>query len=681
MQNVSSEYLTAVRARTRTDRITGTVALKSGATIQIDEKTLQTGSLQMVKSCITGEELAFGSVILSEVGLTIKTDQPQYVFYDAEVTLEYGVLLADKTWYTLPLGVYTVVEAGRTRDKIKLVAYDHLLKLDAKFDGTAIQGTPFNVLTTICELAGIPLSLTEDEIKAMPNGEQPIQIDEQSGCSTFRECVKVVCQLLAGFALATTDGGLKIRQFGKTPVAELTKSHRYSLETADYICKYVGVSITTSTAVYSSYDTSGGTGLEMEISMPPAWDNGTEETLQGMTDAVMNELKQLPYTPCDLEIPGDPALECGDLLSLPTDNGDVSSLITSYTWTFRSKMQVVSAGQNPYLKNIQPQKTQIIRELEKQTYSNKLIFYSFTNQGVVDISGSEIKELAKVTFVTTEATSAMFLAQLPVTVTVDDEVETTEVEHDVSVTDSTGATAEILDADGNPLTLKVVHSERTVKPGAVDLEIYYYMNGSQVEYELVDHLTAGKHILSLFYPLAELNGNQNNEFSVRLRCASGSVEIAKRALKATVTGQGLAATTAWDGTITIEEVVGRFGGKLKTGLRALSEAVDVHTEVPTPATITEVVGRFGGRLRTGLRGFVEEIKIAPIVEQQTIDPGKASMEWNYNERYVTLDDSGMKLQTGWSYTSAESDIDEGRMTVVKAITNDLASVESVEVIV
>lgn len=678
MINAPAGFYDAVRAPSRTDRFRATLTLKNGTAIELQTKDFSNGSISLVRQCVSGEDLDFGSAMLAELDFKIYTSESWNSFYDAVVTPVFGVL-SGESWLEVPLGVFRVAEAERSGTSVKMVAYDNVQALDKDYDGTAIQGTPFDVSTTICEICGLELALTEDEFEVFPNGEQPIQIDGETGCNTYRDCVKVVAQMMAAFVVADQDGKITFKRFSSDVTATLPASTRFSLTSADYICRYSAVTVKATNSTYTAVDTSAESGLEFVLETPPAWDNGTEETLQAMTDAVMEELKGLAYTPSTATIVGDPTIECGDRILYPTSEGDVSTLVTSVTWKFRGRCKLESKGSNPYLRTVQPQKTQIIRELEKQTYSNKLIFYSFTNQGVVDVSGSEIKELAKVTFVTTEATSAMFLAQLPVTVTVEDEVETAEVEHDVAVTDSTGATAEILDADGNPLTLKVVHSERTVKPGAVDLEIYYYMNGSQIDYELVDHLTAGKHILSLFYPFAELNGNQNNEFSVRLRCASGSVEIAKRALKATVTGQGLAATTAWDGTITIEEVVGRFGGKLQTGLRALSETVDVHTEIPTPATITEVVGRFGGRLRTGLRGFVEEITIAPIVEQQTIAPETEAMEWSFHERYVTMDDSGMKLQTVWSYESTESDIDEGRMTAVKAVVDDLASVESVEV--
>lgn len=39
----------------------------------------------------------------------------------------------------------------------------------------------------------------------------------------------------------------------------------------------------------------------------------------------------------------------------------------------------------------------------------------------------------------------------------------------------------------------------------------------------------------------------------------------------------------------------------------------------------------------------------------------------------------MQLKTVWNYESAEQAIDSGRMTVVKAVTNDLVNVERLEV--
>ena len=43
--------------------------------------------------------------------------------------------------------------------------------------------------------------------------------------------------------------------------------------------------------------------------------------------------------------------------------------------------------------------------------------------------------------------------------------------------------------------------------------------------------------------------------SVRLVCAGGTVKIAPYGIKATVTGQGMASETPWDGTLECEETL------------------------------------------------------------------------------------------------------------------------------
>lgn len=678
MYNVSTEYLSAVRRPSITDRLTGALTMKNGTEIPLTEKNFSEGGVLLSREVVSGEELEFGSAMLGQLTFSLRTHQPRYVFYGAKITLNYGVMLDDGSWYDVPLGVFEVSETERQQTVIRMVAYDNVLSLDKDYDGVAIYGTPFEILTTICELCGVTLAHTEEEILAMPNGDQAIQIDSTSGCNTFRDCAKIVAQLLAGFVVADQAGNIAIRQYGKAPVTTLTKKNRASTKLADYICQYVGLTIQSQKGKFSSYDSSFESGLELTIQDAPAWDYGTEESLQARTDALLAELVQISYTPANLSIFGDPSIECGDMLTLETDDGDVTTLVTGYTWKFRGRMSVESIGKNPYLKSTKPQKTQIIRELEKQTTNNKLIFYSFTNSAEIVAEGTEVKPLASVTFVTVEDTSAMFLAQLPVTAAVEDVVTTTEEEKTVAVKDATGAETAILDADGNPLTLTVVTANTDTRPGEVDLQIFYYMNGSLVDYQLIERLTAGPHILSLFYPFSELKGNTSNKFEVRILASGGSVTVSKRGFKATVTGQGLSATTVWDGTLTVEEVVAPFDMRSRMTVAAFTEEVSTRTQIPTPAAISEVVSAFSMRSRMSLVGFTAEVSVAHPVVQNTIVSSNL-LEWTYNDRYVEAGENGVQLRTAWAYQSAEQAIDSGRMTVVKAVTNDLASVESVEV--
>lgn len=675
MYNVSTEYLSAVRALSRTDRVTGILELTNGETIELRDNKIFERTLELVHDIVTGEEIEFGSAMLKQLSFSLRTHQDRYVFYDAKITPYYGVKVGDDTWFDVPLGVFHVAEAERAGNYVQLVAYDGLLKFDKDYDGTAMTGTDFEVLSEICELCGVPLGLTEEELAAFPNGGTAVYVDGKSGCRTYRDCLKVISQKLAAFVTTDRAGNLVLRRYGKEPTATLKKSNRFKTTIADYICRYAGITINAGEKTWSAYDESVETGLELIVQDAPAWDYGIDETLQAQTDALLAELVTISYTPSKLVISNDPAIDCGDLVALETDTGTVNTLVTGFRWRYRARMEIDSTGANPYLKSIKPQKSVIIRELEKQTAYNELIFYSFSNPTEKVISGTEVEAVANVTFVTVKQTSAMFLAQLPFTVAVDDVVTETEEEKTVTVKDSTGAETTLTDADGNPLTLTVTAKNTDTKPGTVDVEVYYYLDGSLIDYTLVERLTAGPHILSLFYPFSGLKGNQNYTWDVRIRVASGSVTIAKNALKATITGQGLAATTVWDGTITIEEVAPPFViRKERMSLVDISESVEYSQDEPKQSALEEVISGFTIRQkRIQLTGLSVRVSAGETILQKTVT------EWQYQDRYAEKNDIGLMARVQWQYESAEQTIDSGRMTVVKAETSDLASVEEVTV--
>lgn len=599
MYAVSEKYLTAIRARTRTHRLSGTITLKDGTDVPLTMENIEADSVEIERSCTTGEELTFGEVILSELRMAVRTDLSRYLFFDAKISLNYEILLDDGTWESVPLGRYTVGEADRTKKAVSVIAYDNLIALDDEYDGVALYGNAYEILETICDLLGITLASTEDELTALPNGELAIQIDGNSGCETYRDCVKVVCQLTGTFAIADRAGNLRLIQYGKESVSTLDKSDRFDLTASDFEVVYSGIVVKSSKGTFTAYDESVTGGLEMTINSAPAWDYGTKESLVERTENLLFELKKIRYVPCELSAVSDPRYDCGDMVSLPLDDGTtVDTIVTKITWRL-GRMEITGTGKNPYLYGIAPKKTQIIRELQQQTTANKLIFYSFSNGSDVVAEGTEVKPLASVTFVTVEDTSAMFLAQLPVVAAAEDVVTTRETEKAVTA----------YDASGNPYSLTLTLTDTDTKPGVVDLEIFYYMNGSQVGYQLVESLTAGSHILSLFYPFSELKGNTSQKFEVKILATGGSVTVAKRAFRATVTGQGLSATTVWDGTLTIEEVVPAFGIRSRMALAAFTESVTTATQKPIPTGITEVVSGFSIKSRMTLAGFTEEIDI------------------------------------------------------------------------
>ena len=84
----------------------------------------------------------------------------------------------------------------------------------------------------------------------------------------------------------------------------------------------------------------------------------------------------------------------------------------------------------------------------------------------------------------------------------------------------------------------------------------YYINDVPVDnFAPQQRLETGAHTLALFYPFASVEAGTVTRLSVRLVCAGGTVKIAPYGIKATVTGQGMASETPWDGTLECEETL------------------------------------------------------------------------------------------------------------------------------
>ena len=629
MYAVSQSYIDAVRATTREERLVGVLVYPDGEELPLTQTTLGQNSVKITHACTEGEEIQFGGAISSELQISVRSEESRYRFYGAKVRLTYGIQTTDG-WEDIPLGEFNVAEPERKQSVVMLTAYDNLIHLDKEYGDRSIYGTPFEIMTAICEDCGVVFGMTEKEVLAFPNGDQYLQIDADSGANTYRAAAKILAQLLACFVVADRNGHIVFRRYGKEVVATLAKTNRYSLTAADYHCKYVGVTVKSSTHEITSYDVDAGEGLELTISNAAAWDHGLDTTLQARTDNLLNELKTIQYTPSTVSAPGDPALDCGDLLELLTDDGSIITLVTEYTWSFHGRMSVKSKGVNPYLKTVEPQKAQEIRKLEKSTESNKLIFYSFSNNAEVVAQSEKSAEVAQVFFVTTAITSAMFMAQLPL----------------------------------------LVECE-----GYVDVQVEYYLNGTLVDYPLIQRCYGGPQILGLFYTFSSLPGGANFQWQVKIRLAdgSGTVTVPKRAFRATVTGQGMAGTGAWDGTLSFDENVPVVQLGSPTTLRPVVEECTAETQIPVASAIQESMPRFGIASRITLKGFAGEVVPNPVWEQQTI----SAQHFDFAERYVALGDKGVQLRTVWQYRSAKAPVDAGSMTVVKAVTSDLMGVEEV----
>ena len=167
MYPVSERYKTAIRARARTDRVTGTLTLTDGTVLALGVQDFMSGSLTLDNQCVTGEELAFGCVYLGQAAFSLRTSLSRYAFYGAKLVLRYELQLPGGSWEAVPLGVYTVAEAERRALYVSIKAYDNILPLQSRWDGTAIQGNAYEMLAQIADGCGLELGQTAEEIAAV----------------------------------------------------------------------------------------------------------------------------------------------------------------------------------------------------------------------------------------------------------------------------------------------------------------------------------------------------------------------------------------------------------------------------------------------------------------------------------------------------------------------------------
>lgn len=158
------------------------------------------------------------------------------------------------------------------------------------------------------------------------------------------------------------------------------------------------------------------------------------------------------------------------------------TLVTHLVWKFRGEMTLKGVGKNPYLAGAATHTDAQLRSLQKQAGANKIIYYSFTNGSDIKVkdNGKETNAV-NLTFVTTQDTSAMFLAQVLLTAEPDAEVVKLPVTGDTSSDFEGAATLE--------------------QDAALTLTVRYYLDNVLIDsFTPAQRLVRGAHALALFYP-------------------------------------------------------------------------------------------------------------------------------------------------------------------------------------
>lgn len=602
MYPVSEAFLRAVQENTRRYYWTGKITTKGGAVYPFGYEDIVKGSGYVSAQCCGSAEIELGTVYAAEMGVTLFSQIDRYTLDGARVELSYHLRVADGSFEEVPMGIFEVSEANRTAHCLELKAYDYMLRFEKSFNGFESVGNAWAFLELCCKSCGVEMENTRAEIESMPNGREMLSIYPENDIGTYRDVLFFVGQVLGGFFCINRRGRLELRKYGAEPVAEVQGRHRFSSSFSDFITRYTAVSSTnlrTQTAEYYALETDDG--LTTNLGVNPLLQFGLEETRRQLCGNILADLSVVNYVPFDSSTIGNPALDLGDVLTFSGGqaDGEQVTCITSFQCRIGGRQSLKCVGKNPRLAQAKSKNDKNISGLLNQIEAGKVGIHTFTNASAYVVAEDRVRVIS-IEFAAKEETHVQFFGQAVVDVRAVQAERTASASGSIVIPIPAAGTDAGAETGGTGDSAGEDEGSAGDGPGAgestedvtveVELPVTWTEDGKAVAYvtyefndsEILAHRPAetwgsGKHILSLYYPIDNLVPNITNTFNVYLRTEGGTGEIGTGACIASISGQGMAAAAAWDGTVTVEESVSRFafGGGL--GMKGFAGEMGIET--------------------------------------------------------------------------------------------------------
>lgn len=373
------------------------ITTKDGKVYNISDEELSGGTLKINKKSVSGSSFDIGECYINDATITIIDKSNKYSdnFNNAEMSIFFGVVNES-------LGLNEEIQLGkfiiptdttiRKIASIQLVGDSILSKLDLSINGITTSGTPYALVSWCCDMCGVELALTEEEFNALSeNTKYTFYISESSSIATYRDIIMYVSQIIGGFATDTNDGKLTFKTYNTSnKVFNINNDTIASSKLGDSSYTLDGLCIHyNDNVIYINGNINSDYILELESN--PLFDNLTEDLVVIICTNIWNQLDGVSFRSFDFQYNGNPAVECGDILSNSVRG--LSSFITSLSWIYHGKSSVVGAVLDKRTKT----QSQSIKKAASTggggSNSNELSIIKYINTESYNLKVSETKVL------------------------------------------------------------------------------------------------------------------------------------------------------------------------------------------------------------------------------------------------------------------------------------------------
>ena len=620
MYPVSTAFLNAVKANNRKYYWTGQITTTAGAVYNFDQEDMVKGSGYITSQCCGSTEIELGTVYAAEMGISLFSEINRYTLEDAIVELFYHLKIsnsrsstdldpnydqsieADGIYETIPMGIFEVSEANRKAKSLEIKAYDYMVRFEKNFTALESIGNAYDFMTLCATACSVTLAQDRETIEAMPNGSENLSIYTDNDIETFRDVLFYVGQVLGGFFVINRSGELELRKYGNVSVLTVERRHRFTSSFSDFITRYTAVSSTNlRTQVAEYYHLDPDDGLTMNLGVNPLLQFGLDETRRELCENILNDLSLVNYVPFDSDTIGNPALDVGDILSFSGGQADSTKIacITSNSIKIGGRQAIKCVGKNPRLSQAKSKNDKNISGLLAQIEAGKIGIHTFTNASAFTVQDIDTK-IISIEFATSEANHAQFFGQVIVNVSADSVTKTATATGSVTIpsVNVDGVPIDPDDPEEEPVVIGSTE-EQTVNVSlpvswtedgqAVVTFIFEFNDEIVLVHQPVETWHSGKHTILLYYPIENVIANYTNTFNVYMRVAGGSGTVDTGWCVASISGQGMGASAAWDGTITIEEYIDMVGISGGLQLAAIQENIQFKIDELVQRSYSDVV--------------------------------------------------------------------------------------------
>ena len=629
MFEVSEKFKNAVRQNTRKYGWYGTITTKGGKTYKFSAKDIVKGSGYIKWQCCSSSEIELGTVYAAEMGISLFSEIDRYTLEDAAIRLYYSLTLSDGAVESIPMGIFEVSEANRKVRTLEIKAYDYMLRFEKTLKLESSSGTPYQFLKAACDACKVELAQTVAEINALPNGKTTLGIYSYNDIETFRDLIYYVAQVLGCFCQIDRYGKLVLKKYGNTSVWNVPQKERFDSSYSDFVTRYTAISSTnqiSQTAEYIAMEKDDA--LTMNLGINPLMQFGLKSVRERMLREILTALQKVNYVPFDSNTIGNPALEVGDVLRFSGGHADETqiSCITSIECKINGKMSLKCVGKNPRLASAKSKNDKNITGLMNSVESGRTIIYNFVNVAPFVI-GQSLTNVMDIDFTATEDTTAAFQCEMLLEVVKPEMSEDTDVKEDTFP----------------------------------ELTIVYKLNNESIDnFMPTKTCLYGKHIVTLFFPISKVIENSSNTFSMYLKISSGIVKIEEAQIRATISGQGLAAGLGdWNGRININENIGFINiSDVPFVADAFKDKVSVMFPASKKPGLTQTIGNITiVDQNFGADAFTDRAWISEILRTFVLTSVRGNPKYN---GYITVNtDENFMLRKRYAQKSEPVSLDHG----------------------